>query len=135
MQTLYDAGTELLVSGHDHVYERFAPQTPTARPDPDRGIRQIIVGTGGGAALHSSVRPGRGEQRTSQHDTLGVVRLTLLSGSYRWDFLPVAGETFSPTPAPRYLPLSAHFGRRSVAMPPSTASRVPVVEDDSGLAR
>ncbi|GID95014.1 metallophosphoesterase family protein [Amorphoplanes digitatis] len=94
VRTLYDAGTELLLAGHDHVYERFAPQTPTARPDPDRGIRQITVGTGGGAERHT-FGPAAANSERRNSDTLGVLRLTLRPGSYRWDFLPVAGETFT----------------------------------------
>ncbi|MEU7901501.1 metallophosphoesterase [Actinoplanes sp. NPDC049118] len=93
VQTLYDAGTELLLAGHDHAYERFAPQTPTGRPDPDRGIRQIIVGTGG-APLHPVGPAAANSERRNNH-TLGVLRLILRPGTFRWDFLPVPGGTFT----------------------------------------
>ena len=93
VQTLYDAGVELLLAGHNHVYERFAPQTPAGRADAARGIREFVVGTGGGAlypfgrtAANSQVRDDR---------TYGVLRLTLSAGAYRWDFLPVAGSRFT----------------------------------------
>jgi hypothetical protein len=46
-QVLYDAGAELIVNGHDHDYERFAPQAPNGVADPARGIREFVVGTGG----------------------------------------------------------------------------------------
>src|SRR5256885_15904224 len=46
-QAVYDAGGEIVLSGHEHNYERFAPQTPTGAADPVNGIREIIVGTGG----------------------------------------------------------------------------------------
>jgi acid phosphatase type 7 len=46
-QDLYQAGAELVLNGHDHDYERFAPQTPQAIADPKRGIREFVVGTGG----------------------------------------------------------------------------------------
>ncbi|MEU4219481.1 metallophosphoesterase [Actinoplanes sp. NPDC026623] len=93
VRVLYDAGVELLLSGHDHAYERFAPQTPAGRPDPGRGIRQIIAGTGG-AELHPFGPVAANSERRDNH-TLGVLRLTLRPGAYRWDFLPVAGETFT----------------------------------------
>ena len=53
---LYDSGVELVLNGHDHLYERFAPQDPDGRADPVRGIRQFTVGSGG--ALPLSVRHG-----------------------------------------------------------------------------
>ena len=93
VRTLHEAGVELLLAGHNHVYERFAPQTADGRRDPARGVREFVVGTGGAdlypfgrAAPNSEVR---------QNDTLGVLRLTLRAGAYRWDFLPVAGGTFT----------------------------------------
>ena len=46
-QALYDAGAEVVLSGHDHHYERFAPQAPDGSSDPQRGIREFVVGTGG----------------------------------------------------------------------------------------
>ena len=53
---LYDAGAELVLNGHEHLYERFAPQDPDGRADPALGIREIIVGTGG-AVLYSPLAP------------------------------------------------------------------------------
>ncbi|MFI6131764.1 DNRLRE domain-containing protein [Micromonospora sp. NPDC051141] len=92
-QALYDAHVEVLLNGHNHQYERFAPQTPTGAADPHRGVRQFIVGTGGRSlqpefptvAPNSEVRNGC---------VFGVLRLTLLPGEYRWRFVPVAGQTF-----------------------------------------
>src|ERR1700720_1140414 len=46
-QALYDANADVVVNGHDHDYERFAPQTPDGTADPARGIREFVVGTGG----------------------------------------------------------------------------------------
>ena len=48
-QTLYDAGADVVINGHDHDYERFAPQDPNAHEDRARGIREFVVGTGGAA--------------------------------------------------------------------------------------
>jgi hypothetical protein len=90
IRALYDAGAELLLAGHNHVYERFAPQTPTGRRDDARGIRAIVAGTGG-AGLYPFGRTAANSERRNNH-TLGVVRLTLSSGSYRWDFLSTSGR-------------------------------------------
>ena len=53
---LYDNGVDVVLNGHDHIYERFAPQDANGRLDPARGIRQFTVGTGGVAHLHQSAR-------------------------------------------------------------------------------
>ena len=55
-ETLYEAGVDVVLSAHDHHYERFAPQDPNGKPDPERGIRQFIVGTGGTVITRSSAR-------------------------------------------------------------------------------
>ena len=89
VQALYDARVELLLAAHNHVYERFAPQTPAGRRDDARGIRAFVVGTGG-AALHSFGPPAANSELRND-DTFGVLRLTLSPGSYRWDFLPTSG--------------------------------------------
>jgi hypothetical protein len=95
VQTLYDAGVEVLLSGHNHVYERFAPQTPVGRRDTARGIRQFVVGTGG-AGLYPFGRPAP-HSEVRDNETFGVLRLTLRPGSYRWDFIPVRGAEFTDT--------------------------------------
>ena len=87
---LYNAGVELVLSGHDHIYERFERLDPTGRPDP-RGFRQFIVGTGG-AAWYTPQRVRRGSE--VQGAEWGVIRLDLAPGSYRWQFLTVAGGSF-----------------------------------------
>lgn len=90
VQALYDAGAELLLAGHNHVYERFAPQTPAGRRDETRGIREIVAGTGG-AALYPFGRTAANSELRNNH-TFGVVRLTLSPASYRWDFLSTSGR-------------------------------------------
>lgn len=88
---LYDQGVDVVLSGDDHLYERFGPQDPDGRRDPARGIRQFTVGTGG-AALYQFVRVApNSEVRFSAY---GVLKLTLRSGTYDWEFLPVAGGSF-----------------------------------------
>lgn len=51
-QDLFNAGAEVILDGHLHQYERFAPQTPSGTPDPARGIREFVVGTGGSPLNH-----------------------------------------------------------------------------------
>ncbi|MBS1817013.1 MAG: metallophosphoesterase [Acidobacteria bacterium] len=93
---LYDAGADLVLVGHEHLYERFAPQNPDGGLDTARGIRQIIVGTGGVPLYEfQSVKP-NSEVRLRSH---GVMRLTLSSDRYQWDFLPVSGAGDSGTQA------------------------------------
>jgi hypothetical protein len=90
---LYAAGATIVISGHDHHYERFAPQAPDGTADPARGIRQFVVGTGG-AAL-SKLRTPLPNSEVRNNTTHGVLKLTLSDGSYTWQFIPVAGETFT----------------------------------------
>jgi acid phosphatase type 7 len=91
-KTLYDAGVEIVLNGHEHNYERFAPQTSDGKAEPTRGIRQFIVGTGG-----TSLRPLRSLQPNSEvHNTddHGVLKLTLRPNDYDWEFIPIPGKTF-----------------------------------------
>ena len=89
---LYESGAELVLNGHEHNYERFAPMNATGQADP-QGMREIVVGTGGrnhypfGAILPTS----------EVHDasTYGVLKLTLHATGYDWQFIPVAGSTFT----------------------------------------
>ena len=89
---LYDAGAELVLSGHAHVYERFAPQSPSAKADPDHGIREIIVGTGGES--HYSFGTPHPNSQVRNGNTFGVLKLTLNPGSYDWQFIPQKGKSF-----------------------------------------
>jgi hypothetical protein len=92
-QDLYQAGADLVINGHDHDYERFAPQDPDGRADPARGIREIIVGTGGKNHRPFGVPKPNSEVRNA--DTFGVLKITLHDGSYDWQFIPEAGKTFT----------------------------------------
>lgn len=92
-QALYDYGVDIVLSGHDHLYERFALQTPSGVSDSARGIREFIVGTGGkNHYLFSTVLP-NSEVRNS--DTFGVLKLNLHTDSYDWQFMPEVGKTFT----------------------------------------
>ena len=91
-RALYDAGAEIVLTGHEHSYERFARQDPEGRADPTRGIRQFVVGTGG-ARLSPTSGPARpnSEARGSEW---GVLKVTLGGAGYEWEFTPVAGGGF-----------------------------------------
>lgn len=91
-QALYDARADVVLNGHDHDYERFLPQTPSGAPDSASGIREFVVGTGGKS--HYAVSPiANSEVRNG--DTYGVLKLTLHGTSYDWQFVPIAGATFT----------------------------------------
>jgi 3',5'-cyclic AMP phosphodiesterase CpdA len=92
-QALYRAGADVVLVGHDHDYERFAPQTPHGKADPASGIRQFVVGTGG--KTHDGFRTIRANSQVRNSGTFGVLRLTLHPSSYDWRFVPEPGKTFT----------------------------------------
>ncbi len=92
-QALYDYGAEIAIAGHDHEYERFAPQTPDGHLDTVRGIRAFVVGTGGGGLYSFGTPLPNSEVRNS--NTFGVLKLTLADASYGWEFVPITGQTFT----------------------------------------
>jgi acid phosphatase type 7 len=87
-RVLHSAGADVIISAHEHFYERFAPQTPEGAPDSRFGIRQFIVGTGGAPLSQPVRRVANSEMVLS---TFGVLRLTLDTQSYRWEFLSADG--------------------------------------------
>lgn len=92
---LYNANADLVVVGHDHTYERFAPQSPSAVLDNARGIREFVVGTGGKSLYAFTTIRNNSEVRYNGGD--GVLRLTLRAWGYDWRFESVAGQTFTDT--------------------------------------
>jgi hypothetical protein len=89
-KALYDAGADIVVNGHDHDYERFAPQDPGSRADDARGIREFVVGTGGaGLRTFPTTRPNSIVRASVAH---GVIRFTLHQSSYDWRFISTTGE-------------------------------------------
>lgn len=92
-QTLYEAHAAIVVNGHDHDYERFAPQDPDGVADPSHGIREFVVGTGGKSHRpFGTIRP-NSEVRNA--DAFGVLKLTLRDKGYDWQFIPEAGKGFT----------------------------------------
>ena len=94
-QDLYDAGAELWIAGHNHDYERFAPQTASGVADPARGIREFVVGTGGAGTEAWSTTPPIANEEAWANPVFGVLKLTLRAGGYDWEFIPIAGYTFT----------------------------------------
>jgi hypothetical protein len=94
-QIAYESGVDLVLSGHSHNYERFAPMNAAGAVDTAFGVRTIVVGTGGAGAHGFSSPPASSEVRSS--GTAGVLKLTLRPTSFDWQFVPVAGKTFTDT--------------------------------------
>lgn len=93
-RALYSAGADVVLNGHDHEYERFAPQNPDGKLDNALGIREFVVGMGGSNPRDLPGKPSANSQKVITHN-FGVIKLTLRSGSYNWQFVPVAGTNGS----------------------------------------
>jgi hypothetical protein len=92
-ESLYSAGADVVINGHDHDYERFAPQDPNGKADPSHGMREFVVGTGG--KNHRPFAEPEPNSESRNADTFGVLTLTLHAKSYDWRFVPEAGKSFS----------------------------------------
>jgi hypothetical protein len=93
VQDLYAAHADLLLVGHEHSYERFAPQDPDGKVDPEHGVREIVVGTGGRS--HDPLGFAMDNSEVRNMDTFGVLKVTLMPHGYTWEFVPVEGQTFT----------------------------------------
>jgi len=89
---LYAVHADLILAGHEHSYERFAPQNPDGVLDDARGIREIVAGTGG--KDHGPLGFANPNSEVRDWTTFGVLKLTLGPGNYTWEFIPVEGESF-----------------------------------------
>jgi hypothetical protein len=92
-KVLHDAGADVVVNSHDHMYERFAPLNRDGKPDPERGIRVFLVGTGG-AGVYKMKKPAA-HSEVRDNTTYGVLKFTLRKGRYTWEFIPMAGQAFT----------------------------------------
>ncbi len=90
---LYAAHADVVLNGHDHIYERFAPQSPTGQLDNITGIRQFTVGTGGNN--HTSIANVAANSLVRDTTAFGVLELSLHPGGYDWQFVPAAGGAFT----------------------------------------
>jgi hypothetical protein len=90
---LYSAGADVVLNGHDHDYERFAPQGPGGKTDAARGIREFVVGTGGKSHYgFGTILP---TSQVRNNSVFGVLKLTLHPASYDWRFVPESGGAFT----------------------------------------
>ncbi len=92
-QALYDANADVIIGGHDHDYERFAPQNPEGAADSKRGIREFVVGTGG--KNHRPFGEIKPNSELRDFTAFGVLKLTLRPKGYDWEFIPEAGKGFT----------------------------------------
>jgi hypothetical protein len=90
---LYDGNADVVIAGHEHTYERFAPQTSTGLLDTVRGLRSFVAGMGGRSHYDFGTPLPNSEVRNAT--TYGVLKLTVYADRYTWEFVPVAGETFT----------------------------------------
>jgi hypothetical protein len=92
-KALYAAHADVVLNGHDHVYERFAPQDPNQNADPN-GITEFIVGTGGDdhGSFDPTIEP---NSQVRDATSFGVLKMTLHPNGYDWQFVPTPGGTFT----------------------------------------
>jgi hypothetical protein len=91
-RVMYEHGVDVVLAGHDHLYERFPPLTPDGEPDPERGIVSFVVGTGGAPLYNYGELDPRSVIR--QNTAHGVLALRFESDGYQWEFVAVPGEDF-----------------------------------------
>jgi hypothetical protein len=90
---LYRHGADVVLNGHDHIYERFTPQSAVGAKDATHGLREFVVGTGG--AQHYWIGTVKAHSVIRNTETFGVLKMTLHPTGYRWNFQPIAGKTFT----------------------------------------
>ncbi len=121
---LYNAHADIVLNGHDHVYERTAQLDPSGSPATN-GIREFVVGTGGESLFQMGNSPGHNILQASDDQDFGVLKLTLHASSYDWAFLNTSGRVIDSGTTACHGPGSGsasvaavrHFGTRSVAGP------------------
>jgi hypothetical protein len=92
-QILYNAKADLVINGHAHNYERFAPQDSNGNLDLTNGLREFVVGTGGESLQAFTTTAPNSEVRNGSN--FGVLKLTLHATAYDWQFVHVAGQSFT----------------------------------------
>ncbi len=92
-QALYQANADVIIGGHDHDYERFAPQNPEGAADSMRGIREFVVGTGG--KNHRPFGEIKPNSELRDFTAFGVLKVSLRPKGYDWEFIPEAGKGFT----------------------------------------
>jgi hypothetical protein len=93
-------GADVVLNGHSHNYQRWAPQTPAGQADPE-GIRQFVVGTGGASRYGLAGGAFPTNLRAAQSDAFGILRLALRANGYLWQFVPIPGDPDVRDASPR----------------------------------
>jgi hypothetical protein len=112
---LYDAGVDIVLVGHSHNYERFAPMNASGQLDTTRGIREFVVGTGG--AFFTGLSTTKPNSQVRQNNTFGVLKLTLHPTSYDWRFVSESGKSFTDS--------GTEACRGATAPPPPSDTQAP----------
>jgi hypothetical protein len=94
-RALFRANADVIINGHEHIYERFAPQNPDGVRNLTRGIRQFTVGTGG--ASHTNIHTIHPNSEIRNTTAFGVLKLTLEPDTYTWEFIATPGSSFHDT--------------------------------------
>ncbi len=89
--TVAKAGVEVVLAGHDHTYERFAPLDSSGNPNP-KGTQAFVIGTGG-RSLYAFINP-HPHSQVKQNSSLGVSKFGLEPNGYSWEFLAADGSDF-----------------------------------------
>ena len=90
---LYLGGADVVLSGHDHDYERFVPMDGNGNPDSSYGVRQFVVGTGG--KNHYPITRVEANSEVQNDKTFGLLKLTLSADGYDWQFVASDGGSFT----------------------------------------
>ena len=120
-QALYESGAELVLTGHAHHYERFAPQTPAGQADSQQGVREFIVGTGGKSLREiDTIQPNSQARDTSHY---GVLKLVLSANGYGWTFVDEGGIARDSGSSSCHGPLDLTPPETSINSGPETLTR------------
>jgi hypothetical protein len=92
-EVLYENNAEVILNGDHHIFEVFAPQDPNLKTDPERGLTQFIVGTGG--ASHYPLVSIKPNSLIRDNTSFGVIKFQLFNDHYEWEFIPVQPDGFS----------------------------------------
>jgi 3',5'-cyclic AMP phosphodiesterase CpdA len=114
LRLLYDHGVTIVLAGHDHTYERFAPQDHKGRRDDDHGFVQFVVGTGGSGLREPPIEFEDNSESFSA-ENLGVLKLELFERRYNWEFLPASGPEFHDSGSAQCVERALHGARTTAA--------------------
>jgi hypothetical protein len=126
MKDLYAARADVVLTGHQHFYERFAQQNPAGGLDTANGIREFVVGTGGESFMPLR-SPRNANSQASNDNTFGVLKMTLHAASYDFTFVPIAGSTFTDSGS-----TSCHGTPPADTAPPTTTATLSPAANASG---